>query len=102
VEKAIKEIRDKKSTGDNDVPGNVLKMLGEDGLSLMTQLIDNIYETGEWPNDFIQVTMIALTKKPKATKCSNHHTVSLTAHTAKIVVRILRRKIERKNEDVLG
>jgi hypothetical protein len=31
----------------------------------MTQLINSIYETGEWPKDFIEVTMIALKKKPK-------------------------------------
>jgi len=31
----------------------------------------------------------------------DHHTVSLIAHTAKIVAKILRRRIERKIEDVL-
>jgi hypothetical protein len=36
VEKAIKEMRDKKATGDDDIPGDVLKLLGEDGLRLMT------------------------------------------------------------------
>jgi len=35
-------------------------------------------------------------KKPKATKCSDHHTISLIAHTPKIVARILRRRTERK------
>jgi hypothetical protein len=40
VEKAIKEMRDKKTTGDDNVPGDVLKMLGEDGLKIMTQLIN--------------------------------------------------------------
>ena len=62
----------------------------------MTQLINSMYVTGEWPRDFIEVTMIALKKKPKATKCSNHRTISLIAHTAKIVANILRRRIERK------
>jgi hypothetical protein len=42
VEKAIKEMRDKKATGDDDVPGDVLKLLEEDGLRIMTQLINNI------------------------------------------------------------
>jgi hypothetical protein len=68
VEKAIKEMRDKKATGDDDIPVEVLKLLGEDGLNLMTQLINNVYESGEWPKDFIEVTMIALKKKPKARK----------------------------------
>jgi predicted DNA-binding protein len=46
--------------------------------------------------------MIALTKKPQETKCIDHRTVSLIAHTAKIVAKILRRRIEKKIEDVLG
>jgi hypothetical protein len=80
----------------------VLKLLGEGGLKIITKLINAIYETGEWPNDFTEVTMIALKKKPQATKCSDHHTLSLIAHTAKIVAKILRRRIEKKIEDVLG
>ena len=102
MEKAAKETRDKKATGDADVPGDVLKLLGEDGLRKMTQQINSMYDTGEWPKDFFEVSMIALKKKPEATKCSDHCIFSLIAHTAKIVVRIFRRRIERKIEDVLG
>ena len=29
VEKAIKEMRNRKATGDDDIPGDVLKLLGE-------------------------------------------------------------------------
>jgi len=68
----------------------------------MTKLINTIYKTGEWPKDFTEVTMIALKKKPQATKCSEHRTISLIAHTAKIVAKILRRRIEKKIEDGLG
>jgi hypothetical protein len=55
-----------------------------------------IYETGEWPKDFTEVTMTALkkkTKKTKATKCSDHRTISLIAHTAKIIAKILKRRM---------
>jgi hypothetical protein len=40
--------------------------------------------------------------KPKATKCCDHHTVSIITHTATIVAMMLRRKVERKIENVLG
>jgi hypothetical protein len=96
VEKDIKEMRNTKATGDDDVPGDVLKLLGEGGLKIMTKLINTIYETGEWPKDFTEVTIIAL-KKPQATKCSDHCTISLIAHTAKIVAKILRRRIKKRN-----
>jgi retron-type reverse transcriptase len=45
---------------------------------------------------------IVLKKKPQATKCSDHRTISLIAHTARIVAKILRRRIEKKIKDVLG
>jgi hypothetical protein len=51
---------------------------------------------------FHSVTMIALKKKATATKCSDHHIISLIAHTAKIVAKILSKRIGRKTEDVLG
>jgi hypothetical protein len=65
-------------------------------------LINSVYVTGEWPKDFVEVTIIALKKESKATKCSNHLTFSRIARAAKRVGRILRRRIERKFEDILG
>ena len=59
VEKATKEMRDKKATGDDDAPGDVLKLLGEDGLRLMTWLINNMSDTGEWPSDFSEVKWLS-------------------------------------------
>jgi len=67
----------------------------------MAQLISKIFETGEWPKNFTEVTMIAL-KKSEATQCSDDSTIGLIAHTSKIVARILRRRTERKIEDIIG
>jgi len=46
--------------------------------------------------------MIALKEKTQATNCSDYRKISLIAHTAKIIAKILRKRIERKIEDVLG
>jgi hypothetical protein len=72
---------------------------GKDCLRIVTQLINNIYKSGEWRKNFTEVTM-TLKKKQKATKCSDHRTNSLIAHTAKIVAWIFKRRIERKIEDI--
>jgi len=71
VEKAVKQMRDKEATGDDDAPGDVLEMLGEDGVRLLTYLINNIYETGERHKDFIEVTMIALKKTYRIQRTSH-------------------------------
>jgi hypothetical protein len=83
------------------VPVEALKLLGDDGLNVLTQLINNIYKSGEWPKDFTEVTMVALKKKPKARKCTEHRTISLIAHVAKVVAVVIRRS-GKKIEDVLG
>ncbi|XP_026467799.1 craniofacial development protein 2-like [Ctenocephalides felis] len=66
VERAINEMRRKKATGDDDIPADLLKELRNTGLRKLTKLLNQIYRTGEWPKDFLDVTMIALQKKPKA------------------------------------
>jgi hypothetical protein len=42
---------DKKAT-DDDVRVGVMKLLAEDALRILTRLINNIFETGEWSMDF--------------------------------------------------
>ena len=69
-------------------------------MKILTILSNTIYNTREWPQDFTEVTMIALKKKTKSTKCSDYRIISLIAHTAKIIAKILRRRIEKKIEDV--
>ena len=71
-------------------------------MKIFTKLSNTIYNNGEWPHDFTAVTMIVLKKKTKATKCSDYRTISLIAYTAKIIAKILRRRTEKKIEDVLG
>ena len=69
-----------KAIGNDDVPGDLFKLLGDDGLRIKQQ-INNIHEKGQWPKGFIEVTMTALKKNPKATKHS------LIIHTAKTKLR---------------
>jgi len=49
----------------------------------MTQLINNIYENGEWPKYLIEFTLSDLMENKKATKFKDHRTISLIAHAAK-------------------
>jgi len=37
----------KKATGDDDVPRDVFKLLGEGGLKIMTKMFNAIFETGK-------------------------------------------------------
>jgi hypothetical protein len=78
----------------------VLKISGENGLKIMKKLVKTINETGHWPKNFTEDTMIVLKKQPEATKCSDNRSISIIANTVKIVAKIIRRRIEKKIEGV--
>ena len=79
-------MRRKKATGDNNIPVDLLKELGDSGLKIMIALVNKMLDmSGDWSKDFLDVKMIALPKKNQAKKGSNHRTISLISHTGKIV-----------------
>ena len=74
----IEQMRYKEATGDCAIPGDVL---GEDSFRLTTKLINDTYETGEWPKCITEVTMTALKKEPQKSKFSDRPTVRCSAHS---------------------
>ena len=101
VVKAIKGMRRKKATGDDNILVDWLKWLGDRGLKIITALVNKIYMSGDWAKDFLDVTMIALTKKNQGKKGSNHRTIGLISQTGKIVAHILSKRLESKIEEVI-
>ena len=59
-----------------------------------------IYDTGVWPEDFTKTIMVPLQKKPNATECADHRTISLLSHASKIILKILYNRIEAKAESI--
>jgi hypothetical protein len=64
----------------------------------MTALVNKIYMSGDWPKDFLDVTMIALPKKNHVKKCSDQRTISVISQTGKIVACILSKNWKLKYE----
>ena len=61
-------MRRKKATGDDNIPVDLLKELGDSGLKIMNALVNKIYMSGDWPKDLLDVTMIAFHCKEKPTE----------------------------------
>jgi hypothetical protein len=73
----------------DNVPGDVFRLLGEDGLRLTAHMIYNIYTSEKWQKDFNEVTMTALKGKHKATKSIKHHTVTPHCTCSKITLSLI-------------
>ena len=50
---------------------------------------NNIYDTGNIPDDMLTSTFITLPKKHGTSDCENYRTISLMSHTLKILLKIL-------------
>ncbi|GFR64254.1 RNA-directed DNA polymerase from mobile element jockey-like [Elysia marginata] len=66
------------------------------GIDQVTKLLNRIYDTGNIPKDMLISTFVTLQKKPRATECENHRTISLMSHTLKLLLKIVLTTIRSK------
>lgn len=102
VEYAIKESQNGKSEGIDNIPIELIKHLGEVGMDKIIKLCNKIYESGNWPDDFLKTVLIPIPKRGKPTKCQDYRTISLLSHTSKILLKILNRRLIGKLDRYMG
>ncbi|KAI5752717.1 hypothetical protein M8J77_019728 [Diaphorina citri] len=102
ITKMIKKLCNGKSSGEDNIPAEFIKSLNQNEIMLLTNIINNIYKTGSIPNDFLQSIFITLPKVNKAKHCSDFRTISLISHTSKILLQIIKQRINNIIEDNLS
>jgi len=96
IKHALEKSKDNKANGPDEISTEMLKMLDEIGLDLIHQLFNKIYDSGKLPEDMLKSEFIALPKKPGATECENHRTISLMSHLTKLLLRILTNRMKKR------
>ena len=61
---------------------------------IFTTQIITIWKTQQWPQDWKRSVFIAIPKKGNAKECSNYHTIALTSHTSKVMLKILQARLQ--------
>ena len=102
VEKALKELKNDRAVGRDDIPAEIWRAMGECGIVELTKLFNQIYETGIWPEDFLEMVMVPIEKKKGATKCSDFRTIGLISHAAKVLLRVLNRRLYARLDQDMG
>ena len=96
VKNAIKTMKNNKAPGPDGITSEMIQSLEELGVDILTKLTNKIYDTGEIPEDLSKSIFIALPKKPGATECELHRTISLMSHATKILLKILMMRMKNK------
>ena len=102
VEEAVKKMKNGKSPGVDNIPGELIKNGGEAMIDALTVICQRIWTTKEWPNKWTQSIMIPLPKKGNLKKCQNYRTISLISHASKVMLRIVMNRLKTKAEEILS
>ncbi|GFO22815.1 LINE-1 retrotransposable element orf2 protein [Plakobranchus ocellatus] len=96
VETAIKKMKHGKATGSDNISVELIEALEDFGIGKVTHLLNEIYDTGQIPTDLSKSIFIALPKKPGATECELHRTISLMSPITIILLKIIMLRIRNK------
>ncbi len=102
VKEAIRKMKRNKATGPDEIAVELIKSLEEFGVEKLTELLNEVYDTGDIPEDMSKSIFIALPKKPGATECGMHRTISLMSHITKILLKILLNRVKNKTDPEIG
>ena len=98
---AIKEMKNKKAEGIDNIPVEMLRILGNEAMDELASICQEIYRRGIWPEDFLQTVVIPLRKKPGAVECADHRTISLLSHASKVILKVVTKRLQAK-ADAIG
>ena len=89
VREAMRKMKTGKVTGPDGLSIELIEALEEYGIEKVTTLLNEIY-------DMSRSIFIALPKKPGATDCELHRTISLMSHVTKLLLRIIMMRVRNK------
>ncbi|KAI5734561.1 hypothetical protein M8J77_007970 [Diaphorina citri] len=98
IKYALKNMKNKKAPGPDNVPTELLKILDDNGLIALADLFNSIYDLGSIPKEWLSSTFITLPKKTNAKECSDYRTIALMSHTLKLFLKIIHLRIYEKLE----
>ena len=93
---AIKQMKRNKACGPDNIYAELLQATDEFSVDKITEIANDMYNSGNIPEDLSKSIFIALPKKPGATECELHRTISLMSVVIKVILRILMQRMRNK------
>ena len=96
VARALHHLPNNKAPGADNIPAELLKASGDAGIDKLWTLCNKIWQTGEWPEDWVSSMFITIPKKGDLTNCDNYRTIALISHASKVLLSIILKRMEDK------
>ena len=84
----------KKSSGCDGIPVELFHTLKDDAVKVLHSICQQIWQTQQWPQDWKSSVFISIPKNGIAKECSNCHAIALISHTSKVMLKILKARLQ--------
>ena len=89
VKWALGSITMNKASGSDGISADLFKILKDDAMKVLHSICQQMWKTHQWPQDWKRLVFIPIPKKGNAKESSNYHTIVLTSHASKVMLKIL-------------
>ena len=86
VRRALSKMKKGKATGQDEVPIEAWKVLGDRAVNLLARLTQRVFYRGKMPDEWRKSTLVPIFKqKGDVQACSNYRGIKLMCHTLKLL-----------------
>ena len=83
-----------KARGGDGIAVELFQILKDDAVKVLHSVCQQIWKTQQWSQDWKRSVFIPITKKGNAKECSNYHAIALISHASKVMLKILRARLQ--------
>ena len=94
VKWALESITMNKASGGERIPVKLFQILKHDAMRVLHSICQQIWKTQQWPQGWKMSVFIPVPKKVNAKDCSKYHTIALISHASKIILKILKTRLQ--------
>ena len=98
----MKNMKNRKAPGRDEITIEHLKALNEKGLMILTDICNEVYKSGHIPDDLKHSIFIKIPKIANAIDCTDYRTLCLMSNVTKIILRVITERNRRTFEREAG
>src|SRR5574337_70020 len=83
-----------KASGGDGIPVELFQILKDDVMKVLHSIVQQIWKTQQWPQDWKRSVFIPIPKKSNAKECSKYPTIALISHASKVMLKILQARLQ--------
>ena len=102
IQDIVKELKNNKSAGPDGLEAELLKHAGDELIKRLHQLILEIWEKQEMPNEWYQAIICPIPKKGNKQIMGNYRPISILNVAYKILAHVIKRRIQEEAEKKIG